>query len=165
MNKPLVQLRQQIDDIDAKILALMERRAVCAKKIAAIKKEQGQPYYCPEREAQILKGVLGHKGQMPAQAMAGVLRELMSVCLSLERRQNIGYLASFGALAYMAARKHFGNAQNLIACDDRQMLGALQRGQLDFVLVPMNHVFDGHCCGLSFLSLGLLSFGCRGRGF
>lgn len=165
MNEPLAQLslaqlREQIDEIDAKIVALVEARAVCVKKIAAIKQKQGQAYYCPEREAQVLKGVLGHKGQMPAQAMATLFRELMSACLSLEQSQAIGYPESLGVLAYAALRKHFGYAQELIACQDWQLLQALHLGRLDFALVPIKITHTDSQKMLSvLLPLGLLVFG------
>ncbi|MDP6777810.1 MAG: chorismate mutase [Candidatus Latescibacteria bacterium] len=47
--------REQIDELDSKLLDLFNRRARCALEIGKIKNASGQPIRVPEREAAILE--------------------------------------------------------------------------------------------------------------
>ena len=51
----LLPLRQQIDAIDAEILALLNRRAQIAQEVGHVKAETNAPVFRPEREAQVLQ--------------------------------------------------------------------------------------------------------------
>ena len=56
---PLADIRQRIDEIDAAVQELVSERAECARRVAEIKREQGdgEHFYRPEREAQVLRKV------------------------------------------------------------------------------------------------------------
>ena len=49
--------RIRIDEIDEKLLSLLNERAQCALEIGHIKRERGLPVYVPEREHQVLDHV------------------------------------------------------------------------------------------------------------
>lgn len=53
----LPELRQQIDEIDQKLVALLNARADLALQIGRIKHEAGEAVYQPAREAQVLAHV------------------------------------------------------------------------------------------------------------
>ena len=57
MTDKLTPLREQIDAIDAQILALLSRRAELAQQVGHVKAETNAPVFRPEREAQVLRGV------------------------------------------------------------------------------------------------------------
>ncbi|MCL2332247.1 MAG: chorismate mutase [Actinomycetia bacterium] len=52
-NKEIEQLRTQLDDLDEKLVALLNERANLALTIAVQKQDENLPRYDPEREAQI----------------------------------------------------------------------------------------------------------------
>jgi len=52
------ELRKKIDELDLKIVRLLNERASQAVKIGEIKLELGMEAYSPEREAEVLKNVL-----------------------------------------------------------------------------------------------------------
>ena len=56
---PLADIRQRIDEIDIAVQQLVSERAECARKVAEVKREQGdtEHFYRPEREAQVLRKV------------------------------------------------------------------------------------------------------------
>ena len=51
---PIEDLRNRIDEVDEKILKLLEKRIELAKKIGKVKKENGMEVYDPEREGKVL---------------------------------------------------------------------------------------------------------------
>ncbi len=52
-NKEIEQLRTQLDDLDEKLVALLNERANLALTIAVQKQDENLPRYDPERAAQI----------------------------------------------------------------------------------------------------------------
>jgi len=51
-------IRKNIDQIDKKIVELLDERAECVKKIGEYKKQHNIPIYQPEREKQVKELVL-----------------------------------------------------------------------------------------------------------
>ncbi len=49
--------RKKIDELDAKLVELLNQRSGCAAEIGKLKQKDGQPIYSPERERQILEQV------------------------------------------------------------------------------------------------------------
>ena len=58
MDENKTKLRNQIDVIDAQILALLKQRFEVALKIGELKKEQGAPVQDAKREEEVLKKLL-----------------------------------------------------------------------------------------------------------
>jgi chorismate mutase/prephenate dehydratase len=52
---PLDDIRKQIDDVDTKLLALLNQRADLVHEVGVIKKQAGLAIYAPEREAALLQ--------------------------------------------------------------------------------------------------------------
>ena len=51
---PIEQLREKIDKVDSRIVALLEERVDLAKKIGEAKRKHGLPVSDPKREQQVL---------------------------------------------------------------------------------------------------------------
>jgi chorismate mutase/prephenate dehydratase len=69
MSDPLKTLRGRIDALDRRLAALLSDRARLAQRIGALK--NGGAAYRPEREAQVLRGVLReNRGPIPDAALA-----------------------------------------------------------------------------------------------
>lgn len=54
---PLTQIRQEINQVDQELVALLEKRMGLVDQILTSKKASGQPIFDPEREAQVLDKV------------------------------------------------------------------------------------------------------------
>ena len=57
--RPLSEIRAEIDQIDAEILRLINRRAQCAEEVAQTKIAEGEQgtFYRPDREAMVLRRI------------------------------------------------------------------------------------------------------------
>jgi len=75
----LMSIRARIDTLDAQIQELIAARARCAQEVAAVKRALGDSsnFYRPEREAQILRQVIGrNRGPLADEVIARLFRGL-----------------------------------------------------------------------------------------
>ncbi len=75
----LKELRNQIDEIDANMIKLLEARLRIAEKIAEIKVEEGLPIENPEREAELLDGIEKNSSKDLAIFNRSVYEKILSV--------------------------------------------------------------------------------------
>lgn len=138
----LLQLRDQIDRLDAEILERLSQRSRCAHRIGEIK--QGV-IYRPEREAQVLRRIAElNAGPLPETSVLLIFREIMSACLALEQPLKIAYLGPRGTYTESAARKHFGSAPELVAVASiDEVFRAVEAGQVDYGVVPVENSTEG----------------------
>jgi len=145
----LAQLRDKIDEIDAKIGDLISARAVCAQEVAEIKKRfspgEMPIFYRPEREAQVLRRAMErNKGPLNNEEIARLFREIMSACLALENPIKVAYLGPEGTFTQQAALKHFGHSAitvSLPAIDD--VFREVEAGAAQFGVVPVENSTGG----------------------
>ncbi|MBA4743404.1 MAG: prephenate dehydratase [Azoarcus sp.] len=142
MSDELQKIRDQIDRLDAEILARLSERARCAQRVGEIK--QGNLYRA-EREAQVLRRLADENpGPLPDHAVQRIFREIMSACLALEQPLRVAYLGPAGTFTESAARKHFGAApafSALAAIDD--VFRAVEAGNADYGIVPVENSTEG----------------------
>ena len=142
-SEELGKLRSAIDRVDSELLRLLNQRAVFAHCIGQIK--QGNGVYRPEREAQVLRRLIGENpGPLPETAVHNIFREVMSACLALEQALRIAYLGPTGTYSESAATRHFGSAPALTPCasiDD--VFRAVESGNVEYGVVPVENSSEG----------------------
>ncbi len=142
MSNDLVNLRDQIDAIDAELLRLLNERAKLAQHVGHIKDGQ---IYRAEREAQVLQRLKSeNKGPLKPENIELLFREIMSACRDLEQHLRIAYLGPEGTFSQAAAYKHFGHAVGDVACstiDDA--FRAVETGRADYAIVPVENSTEG----------------------
>ena len=80
-------LRRRIDEIDERLVALLNERAACALGIGAIKERLGLPIYQPAREAEVLAHVgTVNGGPLAGDALVRVFERIIDEARRLERR-------------------------------------------------------------------------------
>lgn len=85
----LNELRKQIDDIDRKLVALLNDRTRIAVEIGKLKDSLGLESYDPVREKKVLQMVEQlNSGPLDNLALKGIYREIMSSALVLEKRNS-----------------------------------------------------------------------------
>lgn len=77
--------RKKIDDIDERIIQLMNQRAECAIEIGKIKEARMLDVENLSREADVLEHVTAvNSGPLPAETLELVFREIIEACKRLE---------------------------------------------------------------------------------
>ena len=146
-NSRLTNLRIRIDDIDARLLALISERARLATEVAQVKAKQpdNNGFYRPEREAQILRDIIKkNEGPLSEEEIARLFREIMSACLALEQVLNIAYLGPEGTFTQSAALKHFGHSVKTTALGSiDQVFRDVESGACHYGVVPVENSIEG----------------------
>ncbi len=144
---PLAEIRQRIDQIDKSLQDLVSERAACAAKVAEVKQRQGETghFYRPEREAQVLRGVMErNKGPLANESIAGIFRQIMAACLAHEKPLKIAFLGPEGTYTHSAAIKHFGDfiaTQPVSSIEE--VFRVVETGSADFGVVPVENSSAG----------------------
>jgi chorismate mutase / prephenate dehydratase len=84
--------RKRIDELDDRILKLLDERAGVVADVARAKQAANVPTYDPVREQQVLDRLAARAGRFPADAIRAVYREVMSACLALQEPVKVAYL-------------------------------------------------------------------------
>ena len=138
-------LREQIDALDAQILALLNRRAEVAQEVGYVKAETNAPVFRPEREVQVLRKVADRNpGPLLAGDVQTIFRELMSACRALEKRVVVAYLGPAGTFSEQAVYQQFGHSVEGMACVSiDEVFRAAEAGTADFGVVPIENSSEG----------------------
>ncbi len=143
--KDLKKLRQEIDALDAELLALLNRRAAVVRRVGALK--GGAPAYRPDRESEILRRIAADAdaaGGMPAAGALSVFREVISACRALEQDIRVSYLGPQGTFSEQAVRRHFGQAvQALPVASIDEVFRSAESGAAQFAVAPAENSTDG----------------------
>jgi chorismate mutase/prephenate dehydratase len=143
--KNLNALRQQIDSLDARIVELLNQRALVVVDIGKLKQQTNEPIYAPDREKIVLQKVRSlNKGPLPDRCLEAVYRELMSGSFALEKPLRIGFLGPAGSFSHSAALRKFGSSVEYVALSDiTSVFEETVRGHVDYGLVPVENSLHG----------------------
>ena len=141
----LERLRLRIDELDQRLVALLNERARVVVDIGLFKRGSGAPIYAPHREADVLRRVLAlNEGPLPDRTIEGVYRELMSGSFALERPLRIGYLGPPGSFSHLAATAHFGSSvEHAHVHDIAGVFDEVRRCHIDYGVVPIENSTGG----------------------
>ena len=98
-------IRSRIDAIDAELQVLINERARLAQTVGSAKRDAGKTaeFYRPEREAEVLRGVLArNRGPLTDEEMVRLFREIMSACLAQQEPLKVAFLGPEGTFTQQA---------------------------------------------------------------
>lgn len=141
--KDLLSHRESIDNIDAQILQLINKRAEHASEIGKLKGTG--VIYRPEREAEVINRLRHlNQGPMPSESIVRLFREIMSECLALEKPLSVCCLGPLGTFTHLAALKHFGQASNIHFCTTiDEAFRMTETKQVDYLVAPVENSTEG----------------------
>lgn len=141
----LKNLRNKIDDLDKKIIQLLNVRAKASLEIGTIKKKNGISIYSPAREREVLKKItILNRGPLTSAALEAVYREIMSSSLALEKPLKISYLGPEASFSNLAALKRFGSQVEYVSCNSiSDVFLEVERGTADYGVVPIENSIEG----------------------
>ncbi len=143
----LDELRIKIDEIDEKLVKLLNERAKIVIEVGQIKRidDTAPPIYAPDRERIVLEKIKQHnEGPLPDRTLLAIWREMMSGSFFLERPLRIAYLGPEGSFSHMAAMLKFGQSvdyepQVVI----RGVFDEIGNHHCDFGIVPIENTISG----------------------
>ena len=138
-------LRTKIDQIDAKIVSLLNDRAFLAQKIGRSKSLNHQEVYAPHREKEVLKRVSElNRGPLSTQVVGAIFREIISGCRGLEGPLNVSFFGAEATYTHLAARERFGSSANLRpTASIPEVFQEVSQGRAEFGVVPIENSTEG----------------------
>ena len=141
----LASLRREIDDLDDKIVAMLNERAEVVVRVGKAKQREGTAIYSPDREHAVLERVGRlNEGPLPHTTLQAIYRELMSGSFALEKPLRIGYLGPEGSFSHLAAQRKFGaSVEYHPLADIRAVFDEVSNGHCDLGMVPIENSVGG----------------------
>ncbi|MEO1575838.1 MAG: prephenate dehydratase [Pseudomonadota bacterium] len=143
----LNKIRQKIDALDQQIQSLISERARIAQSVGLTKRAGAEPgeYYRPEREAQVLRGVIERNdGPLRDEEIVRLFREIMSACLAQQEPLKVAFLGPEGTFTQAAVLKHFGHSVRAIALPTmEEVFNEIESRVADFGIVPIENASAG----------------------
>lgn len=160
----LEEIRKEIDQIDEALLPLFLKRMECAKAVAVIKKETGQPVLNAEREQAILNRIGSKAGEFGGEArmlyanMMDMSRSLQHSLLGSgqelraairdagvkpEKAEKIACLGEIGSYSHEALLQLYPHTFPLFYQDFGGIFAAVESGEADLGLLPVENSSAG----------------------
>lgn len=139
------ELRGRIDEIDARMIELINERADCALEIGRMKNKGAQSIFAPEREKQVLAGVLEkNRGPLSDKAIAAIFREVISACRALEKPISVAYFGPAGSYTHIASIMKFGESTDFVAVNTiPDVFNGVERKEVNYGVVPVENSTEG----------------------
>jgi chorismate mutase/prephenate dehydratase len=131
-------LRKKIDDIDHKILELLNNRAKTALIIGKAKQTKQLNIHSPEREREILNRLREtNPGPFPNDVLKLIYEEILSASLALQQPLKVAYLGPSATFTHLAARRQFGSSTKYMPESTiKAVFEAVFRGKSQYGVVP-----------------------------
>ena len=164
----LIELREQIDAIDAQIVALYEQRMDVCRQVAEYKIDTGKKVFDRQREAEKLTKVasLTHN-EFNSQGVKELFEQIMSMSRKLQyqlltekgsqgklpfigvdeldvKKARVVFQGAEGAYSQAAMMRYFGDQVDSFHVETfRDAMGAIEEGSADFAVLPIENSTAG----------------------
>ena len=86
VERGIAKIRHRMDELDARLVELLNERASCAREIGRLKETVGLKVYQPQREREVLAHVRSeNRGPLDADAMTRLFERIIDEARRLER--------------------------------------------------------------------------------
>ncbi|HKD67622.1 MAG TPA: prephenate dehydratase [Candidatus Binataceae bacterium] len=141
----LAALRERIDQINDQLMGLLAERARLAVEIGELKRANGTDIYQPQREQQIIDGLLRRNpGPLGAEHIRRIFTEIISACRALEREVRVAFLGPEYSYTHLAAVGRFGSSANFVPAESiAAVFAAIDAGGAELGVVPVENSTEG----------------------
>lgn len=140
--------RKQINEIDAEMARLFEKRMQASKTVASYKKEHALPILDSVRENEIIaKNASFIEDASVREYYVQFLRQTMAISRSYQSRLNEGIRVAYsgvpGAYAYIAIKKLFPEGNPVSYPNFESAYSAVENGECDACVLPIENSYAG----------------------
>lgn len=138
-------VRKRIDEIDKKLVEMINERAECALEIGRLKNKGSKSIFAPEREVQVIGGVLrNNRGPLSDNAVTAVFREVISACRALEKPITVSYFGPAGSNTHIASILKFGDSTMFLPANTiPDVFSAVEHNEAHYGVVPVENSTEG----------------------
>lgn len=144
-NDPLATLRQEIDAIDDRLLALLQERLRHAREIGAIKSRHNRAKWDPKRERQIVERLLAaNRGEFPEPVLLSIFHEIITTCRLSQKAVEVAFLGPEATFSHLAGVEYFGHAASYRPMETiEDTFIEVERGRVEYGIVPVENSIEG----------------------
>lgn len=155
----LIELREDIDNIDDKILKLFLERMELCRQVAEYKRKNSLPIMQGNREAEIIEKVRNASPEKLSQASAVLFTEIMDISKCIQAQENtsekvypvpeifrpedaqvIACHGATGSYNEAACKKLFGESKSIRFFENfKDVVGIVESGRADFGILPLEN--------------------------
>lgn len=144
----LIEARKIINETDAKIAELFEKRMAAVREIAEYKARHGLQIYDKSREDEVIRrNAQLIEDTLLQEYYVTFLKNSMAVSREYQYRLMQGMKAAYsgteGAFAHIATCKLFPTAEKIACKDFKTAYAAVEEGRCDAVVLPIENSYNG----------------------
>jgi chorismate mutase/prephenate dehydratase len=141
----LQRLRLQIDEIDARILDLINQRLCLAREIGALKSRSGSKILDVSREKRIFERLKSlNQGILHPEVLHHVFTEIIAACREIQGPVTVAYLGPEGTFTHAAAIRQFGHMARLVPLPNiAEVFSQVEKGGVGYGVVPAENSVEG----------------------
>jgi len=137
-------LRTRIDEIDDKVIDLLNERMSYAKEIGRVKEKGDEAYFRPDRESEILRRLAERCNHLSKEGLKAIYHQIFAESLNLEAPLFIAYLGPQATFTHQAAEERFGRQARFLPQDDTsEVFLAVEKDTANFGVVPIENSSEG----------------------
>ncbi len=141
----ILEIRKDIDDIDQKIVSLLNERFSLSYKIKEYKNKSDYPIIDKERESQIIstlsKSIIS---PMKLEYLKNIYSEIFSASRDLQKETKVAFFGLEYSYTHIAAKKFFGSSSLFFANDTiEDVFKMVQNKNALFGVVPIENSTEG----------------------
>ena len=138
-------IRKKIDNLDEKIVALLNKRAKCSQEIGRLKSKSKSSVYVPDREAKVYRRIQElNKGPLSDDSLKAIYAEIMSGSLSLEKKISVAFLGPKQTFTHQASIRKFGKSVSYVPCQNiSDIFVEVENGRCDYGVAPIENSTEG----------------------
>jgi chorismate mutase/prephenate dehydratase len=141
----LKHLRDQIDQVDAKILELFNRRMELALQVGRLKARNDLTLFDPSREEMVLQHLIqANPGPLPESSLRAIYREVFAASRLLQYVLKVAYLGPEWTYSHLAALSLYGHSAHYSGMQTLEdVFEALQKRKAHVAVVPIENSLHG----------------------
>lgn len=141
----LENIRKKIDQLDEKVIELLNERTKLVLEIGKIKKEKKADVYAPDRESEVYRKIeTQSKGPLSSDALKAIYREVMSAALALEKPMTVAYFGPEASFTHLASLSKFGASVQYVPCPGiSDVFAEVDRNRVDYGVIPIENSIEG----------------------
>lgn len=141
----LSDLRERIDNLDERILDLLNQRADISLEVGRRKQNLAEPIFKPTREKMVMTRLqVLNPGPLPDRHLYAIYREIMSSSRRLQRPERVVYLGPEGTFSYFAGIEFMGHSAELNPKPHfEDIFRAVTDGQAELGIIPLENSLEG----------------------
>lgn len=143
--RPLESVRADIDQVDAELVRLLEKRIDLTREVGDIKGRENTPFFTPERERQMYERLRNSECRnLTGDQLVAIFREVISAGRASEKPLHVAFWGPEGTYTHQAAVAAFGRSVSHVPVFNiREVFQAVERGQADYGVVPIENSVAG----------------------